>query len=72
MPELLTPEERAIIHDLGSIWDRIVKVVGNNNIGDLDEIGQPLHEIQCRIMSIAAARAYPDEFRKLGEKQIRA
>jgi len=52
------------------LWNHLVRnVVGNgrSRLGDLGEIAGHIHGIQHAVMSQAAARAYPDRYRLLGE-----
>lgn len=67
--DLLTDEERQIVRDLGAIWGRITAIVGDGptRAADLHEIVAHIHALQHMIMSNAAARAFPTEFRLLGE-----
>ena len=67
--DLLTVEERQLIDDLGQVWNKMCDVVGRgpSRDGDLQEAVLHLHALQHTVMSNAAARAYPREFRLLGE-----
>ena len=67
--ELLTPSEKLAMHRTTELWSVLQEVVGNDisREGDLRELCQAIHVIQRAIMAQAAARAYPTEFRLLGE-----
>lgn len=69
MTDLLTTDEREVIELAGELWNRICGVVGTarNRDRDLAELVPHIHAIQQAVMSNAAARAYPGEFRLLGE-----
>ena len=69
MSELLTSVEQEIIQDLGDIWSKICQAVGDGTTrrDDLREIVTHIHALQYLIMSQAAARAYPQTYRLLGE-----
>lgn len=66
---LLTPLERKVVRDLGLIWNDLCNVVGPDRTrdADLNELVVHVHALQQAVMSQAAARAYPGEFRALGE-----
>lgn len=68
MAELLTDHERATIQKLGDLWGDICGIVGDGGTRDHDlaEAIVHLHALQQFIMSQAAGRAYPDQFRLLG------
>ena len=68
MSELLTADERAVIADLGQIWNRLCGIVGPSvtREADLAEMVVHVHALQQAVMSQAAARAYPKELRMLG------
>ena len=74
MTALLTDEERALIYDLGQIWNRLCAVVGFDvtREGDMAEIIIHVHALQQVLMAQAAARAYPHEYRLAGERVIDA
>lgn len=65
----MTDEERALVYDLGQIWNRICNVVGDGPTRDADlaEMIPHIHALQRNIMAQAASRMYPGEFRTLGE-----
>lgn len=64
----LTPLEIETIDMQGKVWNNLCKIVGSGSSrsGDLQELCAHVHAIQQAIMSNAAARAYPDQFRPLG------
>lgn len=67
-PALTTDELHAI--DLTvDLWNTLVGIVGRDEsrAGDLAELAGHIHVIQRSVMAQAAARAYPDKFRLLGE-----
>ena len=69
--ELLTNEEKEIIKDLGLINLRFGKICGKDPAvreQDYREFTSHIHDMQNAIMANAAARAYPKEFRLLGER----
>jgi hypothetical protein len=71
-PPLLTDDEREIVTDLGRIYVRLSKVVGPGTTrgADLTELGHHIHVLQQAVMAQAAARAFPTEFRLLGEECV--
>lgn len=68
MTDPLTPLEIETIGMQGKVWNNLCKIVGDgpSRSGDLKELCAHVHAIQQAIMSNAAARAYPDQFRPLG------
>jgi len=66
--DLLTDAERKAVRLAGELWGALCQVVdfGPTRDADLHELIVHVHAIQHAIMSNAAARAYPDEFRRLG------
>jgi hypothetical protein len=66
---LLTPDEYQAIHDAGQLWNLLCKIVGSgpSRDGDLRELVAHIHGIQRAVMKQAAARAYPDRYRLLGD-----
>lgn len=71
MPEekqVLTDLEREVVRDAGALWNKICQVVGDGPTRDADlaELIHHVHAIQHAVMSQAAGRAYPEEFRLLG------
>jgi hypothetical protein len=68
-PEILmTKEELDICRDLGDIHVRICQMMGQNHSNDQFEVMLHTHALQNMVMSQAARRAYPGNFRQLGEK----
>jgi hypothetical protein len=68
--DLLTVEERALVRDLGRWYTRLAAVTGDSprtREDDLREAEFHVHALQRAVMAQAAARAYPAEFRLLGE-----
>jgi hypothetical protein len=73
MKDLLTQEERGICHDLGQIAGRFAKLYAKDAAGgecnhpasDINEVVAHIHDLQARIMSRAAVRAYPGNYRLL-------
>jgi hypothetical protein len=67
---LLTDDEREAVRQAGLLNQLISKRVVTNGparAGDLAELTAAIHVIQRMVMAQAAARAYPGEFRLLGE-----
>lgn len=66
--ELLTADEKAAITKLGEVATICSRIVahGKTRNDDFGEIVLHIHNVQHAIMSQAAARAYPTEFRLLG------
>lgn len=66
---LLTDRELAAAELAGRLWSELCQVVGPGPTrgADLGELVVHIHAIQQAVLSQAAARAYPDRFRLLGE-----
>lgn len=66
---LLTEDELAAMRLTADLASLLAKVIGDgpSRLGDLNEACGHIHTVQHTIMSQAAARAYPDLFRLLGE-----
>lgn len=66
---MLTDQEHAAIEAAGQLWNALCRIVGDgpSRAGDLDELRFHIHGIQRAVMKQAAARAYPDRYRLLGE-----
>jgi hypothetical protein len=67
---VLTGDEREAIRLAGQCYTHIAeKVVGDGltRDDDLAEIRAAIHVVQHAVMAQAAARAYPGEFRLMGE-----
>lgn len=70
MPDLLTDDERkalALTAELTTLVCGKVIARGEGYLGDTTEFVAHIHDIQRMIMSQAAGRAYPDQYRLLGE-----
>ena len=67
--ELMTDLEREIVQDLGDVWAKIREAVGKgkNRKDDLRELAVHLHALQHAVMAQATARAFPDDYRMLGD-----
>ena len=67
--EMLTEAERDLVQKLGSCWVDYSAIVGRgpSRAADCNEFVARIHDLQHAVMSQAAARAYPTEFRLLGE-----
>lgn len=69
MSEYLTASEKVALDHLARFWREMAAGVvrqGPNREADLREIVLRVHALQAIVMSQAAARAYPGEFRLLG------
>lgn len=69
--DLLTPAEKSVLDTIARVWGQISTYViddGPSRDNDLLELGVHFHAIQNMILAQAAARAYPDRFRLLGEQ----
>jgi hypothetical protein len=66
---MLTDKERELLAKIGDIWVLFCGITGQTSTrdDDLQEIISAIHLLQRYVMSNAAARAYPDEYRALGE-----
>lgn len=66
---LLTVGEREAIDLAGRLWGALTRVVGSGRTRDADlhELVVHVHAIQQAVMSQAAGRAFPGEYRLLGE-----
>lgn len=67
--DLLTEDERRAIELAGELYGVLCKVVGDGppREGDLAELCSSIHVVQRAVMAQAAARAYPEQYRLLGE-----
>jgi len=67
--EPLNAAEREVMALTAELANAVGRVVGNDRTrhADLAELTAHIHAIQHAIMSQAAARAYPERFRLLGE-----
>ena len=68
-PDLLTEDEHRAVEMAGELWNLLCRIVGSgpSRDGDLDEFVHLIHGIQRGVLKQAAARAYPDRYRLLGE-----
>ena len=66
---LLTEAEQAAVTATADLWRMLGGIVGDGPTRDADlrELIVHIHAIQQAVMSQAAARAYPDTYRRLGE-----
>ena len=67
---MLTDEEREAIRLAGELYTHIqdrVCGLGVTREADLAELRLAIHAVQRLVMAQAAARAYPDELRLMGE-----
>jgi hypothetical protein len=66
---LLTEAEHAAIEAAGALWNQLCRIVGHRRTraGDLNELAAHIHGIQRAVMKQAAARAYPERYRLLGQ-----
>ena len=72
MPELLTEKERQALEVTADLTNLLNEIIGDGptRSQDLSEMCLHVHYIQHAIMAQAAARAYPDLYRTLGEAAI--
>lgn len=68
-PEFLTPVEREAIKVAGRLAALCAEIAGHEHTrdDDLREIVLHVHAIQNAVLAQAAARAYPDTYRLMGE-----
>jgi hypothetical protein len=66
--ELLTDAERKALKMTGELANLVHRevITGPQAANDWNEFAMRIHAVQHMIMAQAAARAYPDEFRLLG------
>lgn len=66
---LLTEAERLCVKKLGEVWNLLCQIVGHETTRgpDVNELGFHIHALQNAVLAQAAGRAYPGEFRLLGE-----
>lgn len=69
MDDLLTPDEHRAVELTAELWNALSAVVGDGPTRgrDLQELAAHIHAIQQAVLSHAAARAYPDRYRLLGD-----
>jgi len=67
--DLLTDNERETVKLVGRVYQNIERMCSDSTTrsSDLVEAAAHCHALQQMVMAQAAARAYPDEFRLLGE-----
>lgn len=67
--ELLTPEEVEALDVLGDLARQFASIIGHGRTRDADsrEAVFHIHALQNMVLSQAAARRYPGQFRLLGE-----
>lgn len=74
MDELLSEEEVTLIADLGNLTHRFrgLMVNGPTRVrdNDMQEIIFHIHALQNHALANAAARAYPEKYRLLGDAPI--
>jgi hypothetical protein len=71
-PELLTELEHSTIGLLGMVFRNITEIAKDSKIpGDLEEAASKIHDLQHMVMAQAAARAYPEHYRLLGQRLIK-
>lgn len=70
---LLTNEERKAVELIGQVACLLSDIIGTGPTSqqDADEIIIHIHAIQRSILAQAAGRAYPDDYRLLGETVVR-
>lgn len=66
--ELLTDAEHDVIERLGKLWGDLCAIVddGSTRGHDCSELVVHVHALQHAVMAQAAARAYPERYRRLG------
>lgn len=67
-PGLLTDEEHSAVALLGELHGLLCRIVGMDasREGDMRELVEHIHALQQAVLSNAAARAYPQQYRLLG------
>jgi hypothetical protein len=81
-PGLLTADEHELLELLGQVANRFRIVILESSteqtptlptVADFDwnEVAVTIHDLQARVMAQAAARAYPDLYRRLGGRPPR-
>jgi chaperonin GroEL (HSP60 family) len=70
MTDLLTDAEHAAMATTVTLANQLAEIIGDGTTshGDINEAVHHLHAIQRMILAQAAARAYPDRYRLLGEE----
>jgi hypothetical protein len=69
MEDLLTTEEHKVMASLADLFGSISSMCGSSitRQQDMLEVTMHVHALQRIVLSQAAARAYPEEYRLLGE-----
>lgn len=69
--EFLTADERQFVRQAGELYNLACTIVGSGDTrsADVTEFAFHIHGLQHLVMAQAAARAYPGEFRLLGESR---
>ena len=62
--DLMTPDEHEVVRMLGECYTRYCKLGLQKDL-DRNEFAAEIHNLQARVMSRAASRAYPDLYRIL-------
>jgi len=67
--DLLTEQEREVVKMAGDLWNALCGVVGRGSTREEDcrEMVAHVHALQHAVMAQAAARAYPQVYRLLGD-----
>ena len=65
---VLTDDEHAAVTKAGELWGLLCSIVadGPTREADLNELIVHVHAIQRAVLSQAAGRAFPDQYRLLG------
>lgn len=66
MEELLTDDEHALVERLGKCYTDFVALCGHDIPSDKAEFAAQIHNLQYMVLANAAARAYPDRYRRRG------
>ena len=71
--ELLTDAEHGLIVRIGECACAFASIINDGAMLGYDsrEFSDKIHQLQHMVMSQAAARAYPDRYRLLGETPVR-
>ena len=65
---LLTEAEIGLVGALGDLMGDLRAIMGDDVPADVREACNHIHALQNMVLSQAARRAYPDEFRMLGKR----
>ena len=66
--ELMTQVEKKIVGDLGDLMGDIRSIMGTDVPADVREATNHIHALQNMVLSQAARRKYPNDFRMLGSR----